>query len=177
MYIYFQKFGNTKHILEWKSRGLSDESIKPPTKSNNTLNPLLNFLGTKIRLEFNESSLKHGNIKFIDKIIVNIYIVYKKGKNFNISSYPTLENVLFGAVSLIKHIGIDEYKYSEYGIGFDKRGTISIGNGFGRNCIISGVDISSSAHVDNEKKDVLILLEVSAEGLDGTTLKVLNQLY
>ena len=84
---------------------------------------------------------------------------------------------MFGAVSLIKHIGIDEYKYSEYGIGFDKRGTISIGNGFGRNCIISGVDISSSAHVDNEKKDILILLEVSAEGLDGTTLKVLNQLY
>ena len=84
---------------------------------------------------------------------------------------------MFGAVSLIKHIGIDKYKYSEYGIGFDKKGTISIGNGFGRNFIISEVDISSSAHVDKKKKDVLILLEVSAEVLDGTTLKVFNQLY
>ena len=84
---------------------------------------------------------------------------------------------MFGAVSLIEHIGIDEYKYSEYGIGFDKKGTISIGNGFGRNFITSEVDISSSAHVDNKKKDVLILVEVSDEGLGGTTLKVFNQLY
>ena len=73
----------------------------------------------------------------------------------------------------MKHIGIDEYKFSEYGIGFDKKGTISIGNGFDRNCIISGVDISSSGRVDNKNKDILILLEGPAEGLDGTTLKVL----
>ena len=27
-------------------------------------------------------------------------------------------------------------------------------NGFGQNCIIFGVDMSSSVHVDNKKKDI-----------------------
>ena len=56
------------------------------------------------------------------KWIVNwsyIYI-YIKGKDINISDYPTLENYLFGGVSLTKNADIDKYKYSGYGIGFDR---------------------------------------------------------
>ena len=60
------------------------------------------------------------------------------------------------------------YKYSGYGIGFDRKGKFSVGNGFGRNCIILGVDMSSSVHVDNKKKDILILGEGRAQGLEGT---------
>ena len=36
-------------------------------------------------------------------------------------NYITLENCLFGAVRLIKNADIDKYKYSGYGIGFDRR--------------------------------------------------------
>ena len=54
---------------------------------------------------------------------------------------------MFGAVKLTKNIDIDEYKYSGYGIGFDRKGTFSIGNGFGRNYIIFGVEMSSSVYV------------------------------
>ena len=61
---------------------------------------------------------------------------------------------MFGAVKLTKHINIDEYKYSRYGIGVDRKRKLSVGNGFGRNCIIFGVDVSSSLHVDNEKEDI-----------------------
>ena len=43
-------------------------------------------------------------------------------KNFEIGSYPTLENCLFGAVNLTKHPDIDKYKHSGYGIGFDRKG-------------------------------------------------------
>ena len=76
-------------------------------------------------------------------------------KNYNISSYPTLENCLFGAVSLTKHIDIDQYKYSGYGIGFDRKGEFSFGsNGFGRNVIIFGADMSSSVHVNNRTKNI-----------------------
>ena len=32
-----------------------------------------------------------------------MYIVYEISKNFNINSYPTLENCLFGAVSSTKN--------------------------------------------------------------------------
>ena len=46
-------------------------------------------------------------------------IVYEIIKNFNISSYPTLENCLCGAVSLTKHTDDDEYKYSGDDIGFE----------------------------------------------------------
>ena len=76
-------------------------------------------------------------------------------KNFSVSNYPTLEKFLFNAVKLTKNSNIDKYKYSGYGIGFDRKGKISVG--FGRPYIIFGVDMSSSVHVDNKKKDILIL--------------------
>ena len=45
-----------------------------------------------------------------------------------------------------------------------------MGNGFGRNCIIFGINITSSVHVDNKKKDIVIVVEEPTKGLDGTTL-------
>ena len=66
--------------------------------------------------------------------------------------YTTLYNFLFGAVKLVKNADIDECKCSGHGIGFDRHGTFSVGNGFGKNVIIFRVDMSSSVHVDNKKK-------------------------
>ena len=34
---YFTMITNTDHISSWKSKGLSNESIKPPTTSDNSL--------------------------------------------------------------------------------------------------------------------------------------------
>ena len=34
MYRHFKKIDKTGYILEWKSKGLSDEVIKPPTTSD-----------------------------------------------------------------------------------------------------------------------------------------------
>ena len=58
MYRYFKKISNTDNISEWKSKGLSDEVIKPPTTSDHRLNPQVNYCGTKKRVEFNGSCLK-----------------------------------------------------------------------------------------------------------------------
>ena len=53
---------------------------------------------------------------------------------------------------------IDKYKYSGYGIGFDRHGFFSHPSGeTGRNVIILGVDMSSSTKIDNRKKDILNL--------------------
>ena len=41
---------------------------------------------------------------------------------------------------------------------------------FGQNVIIVVVDMSSSVHVDNNKKDILLFGEGSTEGLDDATL-------
>ena len=67
---------------------------------------------------------------------------------------------MFGAIKLTKNDDLDKYKYSGYGIGFDVHGTFSFpSGGFGCNVIIFGVDTGSSIHVDNNKKDILILGE------------------
>ena len=66
---------------------------------------------------------------------------------------PTLEYCLFGAVTLTKNADNEKYKYSGYGIGFDRRSSFSFpSGGFGQNVIIFGVDMSSSVHIDNKKK-------------------------
>ena len=55
---------------------------------------------------------------------------------------------------MTKNINIDKYGYSGYGIGFDGRSSFLIpGGGFDQNVIIFGVDMSSSAHIDNKKKE------------------------
>ena len=58
---------------------------------------------------------------FIHKNVVNIYIVYELGASSSCSSDPAIKNCLFGAVTLTKNSDIEKYKYSGYGIGFDRR--------------------------------------------------------
>ena len=177
---YFKRIivvGNGEYIYFWKYKGLSDEKNDSITASNYSFTPSLDHLGAKIRVKFNGSCLKQDKITYTHGKIVNIYIVYETSKNCDMCSYPTLENCLFGAVSVTKNADIDQYKYSGYGIGFDRKGTFSFGNGFCRNCIIFGLDMSSSAHVDNKKKDSLILGEGPTQGLDDTTLTAEKKKY
>ena len=46
------------YITSWKSKGLSDESIKLLPTSNNSLTPLIDYYGYKIRVKFNGSILR-----------------------------------------------------------------------------------------------------------------------
>ena len=72
---------------------------------------------------------------------------------------------------------IDKYKYFGYGIGFDKKGFFSYpSGGTGRNVIIFGVDMSSSPHIDNKGKDILILGKVPTQGL-GEHLLPAEKMY
>ena len=78
---------------------------------------------------------------------------------------------MFGAAGLTKHVDIDQYKYSGYVIGFDRKGEFSFGsNGFGRNAIILGVDMCSSVHANNKTKNILVLGKDFEQGLDNTTI-------
>ena len=95
---------------------MSDESIKPPTTSNKILNPSLDYAGTKIRVKFRGYCLKQEKLTINHGKIVNHYIFYKIYDYHPAISYPSLENCLFSAVKLTKHVDVDLYKYSEYGI-------------------------------------------------------------
>ena len=65
---------------------------------------------------------------------------------------------MFGAVTLSKNADIDKCQYSGFGIGFNRKSSFSFpGDGFGQNVLIFGADMSSSVHVDNKKKDILVL--------------------
>ena len=101
--------------------------------------------------------------------VVNIYFVYELGASTSNDSNPTLKNCLFGAVTLTKDGDIDKYGYSGYGIGFDRKSSFSFHDGeFGQNVIIFGADMSSFAHIDNKKKDILILGKGPKQGLEHT---------
>ena len=64
-------------VLSWRSKGISNESIEPPTTSNNSLHPRLSYNDTKIKVQFTGSSLKQIKFKFTHEKVVNIYTVYE----------------------------------------------------------------------------------------------------
>ena len=51
---YFKVIANTDYVSSWKSKGLSAESIKPPTTPDNSLTPALSYYGTKTRVNLLE---------------------------------------------------------------------------------------------------------------------------
>ena len=123
LFRYFKlNSNNTNTILSWRSKGLSVNAIKPPSTSNNSLAPTLNYYyPSKIRVKFTGSSLKQDKIIFNHGKVVNIYIVYELGASTSSYNNPTIKKCLFGAVTLTKNADIDKYRYSAYGIGFDRR--------------------------------------------------------
>ena len=161
--------GVTDYVLSWQSKGLSNASIKPPTTSNNSLNPRLSYYGTKVKVQFKKSCLKQSNNIFTHKNIVNTYIVYELPACSSHTSDPIIKSCLFGAVTLTKNADIEKYKYSGYGIGFNRRSSFSFPRGgFGQNVLIFGADMSSSIHIDSKKKDILVLGRGPMQGLEIT---------
>ena len=105
---YVKIITSTKYISEWKSKGLSDESIKPPPTSDNSLTPLIDYYGYNIRVKFNGSILRQPKFSYTHQNVVNIHIVYKLAGSSSHSDDPTLKDCLFGAVTLTKNADIDK---------------------------------------------------------------------
>ena len=100
---------------------------------------------------------KQSSHIFTHEKVVNIYIVYKLAASSSHTSDPIIKKCLVGAVTLTKNADIEKYKYSGYGIGFDRRSSFSFPSwGFGQNVLIFGADMSTSTHIDNTKKDILV---------------------
>ena len=106
------------HFLSWTFKGWSIESIKPPTRPNNNLTPNLYYQGTKTIVSFPGACLRQDKVTFNHGKIVNIYIVYKLIKLSNIykNNNLTIENALFGAVSLTKNADVDNINILDMGL-------------------------------------------------------------
>ena len=105
--------------------------------------------------------------------VINLYISCTLGSQLkNLNTEFTFSNCLFGSVQLTKNSDLDKYKYTGYGIGFHSRSELFIYRWrLWKNVIIFGGYMSSSLHVENKGKDILILGEGPIQGLHDTTLK------
>ena len=161
---------NIIYITSWRFKGLSGLDINPIKRNNNLLNPRIDqYDTTKKILKFNGSILNRSPPSINRGEIVNIYVVYEITKNYNDSSYPTVENCLFGSAKLTKKANIDKYGYFGYAIGFDRKGSFSHpSGGTGKNIIIFEVDMSSSSKIDITKKYILILGKGPTQELEHT---------
>ena len=75
-----------------------------------------------------------------------------------LNSNFTLKDCLFGGVTLAKNADPDKHVCTVYGIGFDSRSEFSLPNGsVAKNVIIFGAGMTSSVHINNRKKYILIL--------------------
>ena len=59
---YFKLIASTDYVSSWKPKGLSAETIKPPSSSDNSLITAVSYYGTKLRVKFTGSCLKHPKI-------------------------------------------------------------------------------------------------------------------
>ena len=144
---------------------MSEESIENITKSDSNFAPTFADHHLLPDLNFNAHCLIK-NIS-IPKKLINLYISYTLGPQLR---GFTIDNCLFGSVKLTKNADPDKYSYSGYGIRFDTRGEYSLPYGSAdENVIIFGVDMSSSVHIDNKGKDILLLGKEPTQELDGTT--------
>ena len=147
------------------------DNIENITKSNSNFAPT--FVDHHILPDknFYGHCLIKNNIS-IPKKVINPYISYTLGPQLrNLNTDFTLGNCLFESVKLTKNADLDKYKYTGYGIGFDSHSEFSLPDGnYGKNVIFFGADMSSSMHVHNKGKDVLILGEGPTQRLDATTL-------
>ena len=74
---YFKVITDTNYISSWESKGLSAESIKPPTTSDNSLTPELNYYDdSKVRVKFTRSCLKQPKFTHTHKALVNTYTFF-----------------------------------------------------------------------------------------------------
>ena len=148
---------NTDYVSSWKSKGLSAKSIKPPTMSDKSLTPELNYYRTKARVKFTGSCLKQPKVSYTHSNIVNIYIVYELGASGSNNSNPTLKTVylvqllwlkmliLMSMCILVMELDLVEDRIFDRSFSFP-------GGRFCQNVLIFGADTSSSAYIDNKKK-------------------------
>ena len=74
---------------------MSDESIKPPPASDNSLTPLIDYYRYNIRVTFNGSILRQRKVSYTLEKTVNICIVYELAGFGSHSDDPTLKIVFF----------------------------------------------------------------------------------
>ena len=72
---------------------MSDESINPLPIADNSLTPLIDYNGYKIRVKFNGIILRQPKVLYTHEKAINVYIVYELAESSSHSDDPTLKIV------------------------------------------------------------------------------------
>ena len=166
---------------------MSEESIKPPdTPHNNAATKLVFIHHAKIAVTVEGSCLKQDKIPFNCKNVVNVIFYELEKWSYNWGADFTLGDSLFETVKSTKNADSDKYGYRYHngcGIGFDAHTRFLLPcNGLSKTIIFVG-DNTSSAQVDDRKRDILIFGISPTNGPDDATItaevqysiKLLNQ--
>ena len=82
-----------------------------------------------------------------------------------------LKACFFLGFKLSKNVDPGKYVYSGYGIRLNLRAEFPLpDSSVDQNDIIFGVHVNSSMHIDNKKKDILILRKGLTQGFEDITL-------
>ena len=147
------------------------EKFTPPFIANNSLSLKLICNNSTLRLKFEGSFLKQEEkTPFTPNSLVNLISVYELGRwSRDVNADFTLKKFLFRAVNISKNADPDKCIHTGYGIGFDSRSEFSLPDGsMGKNITIFPLVTSSSAQIDDKKKDILILVEGPTQRLNDT---------
>ena len=119
---------------------------------------------------FNGNYMKQNKLGYAPGNVVNIYIFYElKNRRINSPDF-TAQNCLFGAVKITNGVDTSNYKYSGYGICFDRESYFTFGNiTNGKNVIIFGCDMSFSSHSTTKTHNIYVLGKDFVQGINGTT--------
>ena len=150
---------------------MSEKNIENVTKSDSNFASTFVDYHALLDINFNVHCLIKNNIS-TPKMLRNLYIFYILNPWLrNLNTDFTLNNCLFGSVKLTRNADQDKYKYVVYGRGLDSCSEFLITDrNIGKNVITFGADMSSSVHIDNKNKDILILGGMPTQELHDTTL-------
>ena len=113
----------------------------------------------RISFIFSGNYVKETKIIYPTKSVANIYIVYKLDtiKSTRNTDF-TIQNVLFGAITITKDSNSSQNKYDGYGICFDSESDFSFGSIVnGKNVIIFGANMSFSSYERNRVNSIYVL--------------------
>ena len=157
---YIKYFSGTTWVNSLKFHKISEENIENKTKSGSFF--ALSFVDHHVLpdINFNGHCLINDNISVSKKVII-VYISYILNQwPRHLNTDFTLGSWLFGSVRLTKNADLDRHKYSNYGHGFNSGSEFLFTDGnIGKNIFRFGADLSSSVHIDNKNKDILIIEE------------------
>ena len=187
------KYNNTcRSTIKMKSVDVKSNTYIDSSKEINDKNPKFKT-GDNVRISKHKNVFAKGYapnwseevfvIKKVKNIVPWTYIIsylneeeivgtfYEKELQKTNQKEFRIEKLLIWTLKLTKNADPDKCKYSGYGIGFDSRSEfLFTGGSYGKHVIIFVADMSSSMHVDNKGKDILILGEELTQVLDDDAL-------